>query len=90
MQAALHPTARNAFRILGVAASTLLESPLADFTLPPKMPLVNWHLQKPGEWVIVYRKSEGVEPDALQTFLQGTPEIVSNLEAGTAKQGATL
>ena len=49
----------------------------------------NWHLQKPAEWVIVYRKSEGVEPDELQTFLQGTAEIVSNLEAGTAK-GATL
>lgn len=48
----------------------------------------NWHLQKPGEWVMVYRKS--VEPDQLQRFLQGTAEIVRNLEAGTAKQGATL
>jgi hypothetical protein len=48
----------------------------------------NWHLQKPGEWVIVYRKS--VEPDELQTFLPGTAEIVRNQGAGTAKQGATL
>ncbi len=37
---------------------------------------------------MVYRKS--VEPDELQAFLQGTAEIVRNLEAGTAKQGATL
>jgi hypothetical protein len=50
----------------------------------------NWHLQKRGEWVIVYRKGEGVEPDELQTFLQGRAEIVRNLEAGTAKQGAPL
>jgi hypothetical protein len=46
----------------------------------------NWHLQKRGEWVIVYRKGEGVEPDELQTFLRGTAEIVRNREAGTAKQ----
>ncbi len=50
----------------------------------------NWHLQKRGEWVIAYRKGEGVEPDELQTFLQGTAEIVRNLEAGTAKEGAAL
>jgi hypothetical protein len=50
----------------------------------------NWHLQKRGEWVIVYRKGEGVEPHELQTFLQGRAAIVRNLEAGTAKQGAPL
>ena len=50
----------------------------------------NWHLQKRGEWVMVYRKGEDVEPDELQTFLRGTAEIVRNLEAGTAKQEDTL
>jgi hypothetical protein len=50
----------------------------------------NWHLRKRGEWVIVYRKGEGVEPDELQSFLQGRAEMVRSLEAGTAKQGATL
>ena len=43
-----------------------------------------------GVRVIAYRKGEGVEPDERQTFLQGRAEIVGNLEASTAKQGATL
>jgi hypothetical protein len=50
----------------------------------------NCHLPKPGEWVIVCRNGEGVEPDELRTFLPGTAEIVPNREAGTAKQGVTL
>ena len=40
----------------------------------------NWHLQKRGQWVVVYRKGEGTEPDERQTFLEGTAEIVRNLE----------
>ena len=39
----------------------------------------NWHVQKRGDWVIVYRKDEGVEPDELQAFLEGTAEIVRQL-----------
>lgn len=45
----------------------------------------NWHLQKCGDWVIVYRKNEGAEPDELQTFLEGTAEIIRHLANTTGK-----
>jgi hypothetical protein len=45
----------------------------------------NWHLQKRGDWVIVYRKDEGVESDELQTFLEGTAEIIRQLEGASGK-----
>ena len=45
----------------------------------------NWHIQKRGGWVIVYRKNEGAEPDELQTFLEGTAEIIRHLANATGK-----
>jgi hypothetical protein len=42
-----------------------------------------WHVQERGVWVIIYRKDEGVEPDDLQTFLEGTAEIVRNLQSAS-------
>lgn len=41
----------------------------------------NWHVQKSGVWVIIYRKDEGVKPEELQTFLEGAAEIVRRLES---------
>jgi hypothetical protein len=45
----------------------------------------NWHMQKHGDWVIVYRKDEGAAPDELQTFLEGTSEIFRNLKSASGK-----
>jgi hypothetical protein len=45
----------------------------------------NWHLQKHGDWLVIYRPDEGLQPDELQTFLEATAEIVRNLEGATTK-----
>lgn len=46
-------------------------------------PVKNWHLQKRGHWMIVFRKGEGAGPDELQTFLEGTAEIVRQIESAS-------
>ena len=48
-------------------------------------PVKNWHLQKRGDWMIVFRKGEGAGPDELQTFLEGTAEIVRQIESASGK-----
>ena len=47
----------------------------------------NWHLQKGGRWMMIYRRDEGFDPVELQTFLQGTTEIVRNLEEAAEGKG---
>jgi len=51
-------------------------------------PKKTWHLQKRGQWVVIYRKGEGTEPDDRQTFLEGAAEIVRNLEGRLVETGA--
>jgi hypothetical protein len=41
----------------------------------------NWHMQKSGDWILLYRKHEGVKPDELLIFLEGTAEIIHNLKS---------